>query len=252
LFVDDSTFEILEVTNEIPQIKSLLLDQKVENRSEQISSLGIKWASGSTIEDVNRTDMIKQNIQRDEAIARHASKDVLESLELNLEIRSISDESDHRFPRILQLINKTNQFNMTCERFTETELIKFLKKGKIYSGSLADKFGDYGLIAVVLVEFPDRSTAHFVNFLVSCRALGRKVEEAMISELVRDLQNRGITKIVASWKENPKNIQTKDFYSIFGFRLHSDPHSPSEIQFELETFEPIADKQLINVTNFIS
>jgi FkbH-like protein len=185
-------------------------------------------------------------------IARHASKDILESLKLNLEIASVSDESDHRLPRILQLINKTNQFNMTCERFTETELIKFLKKGKIYSGSLSDKFGDYGLIAVVLVEFPDRSSAHFVNFLVSCRALGRKVEEVMISELVSDLHNRGITKIVSSWKENPKNLQTKDFYSILGFRSQRDPHSLTEIQFELETITFKPDKQQINVTNFIS
>ena len=252
LFVDDSTFEILEVTNEIPQIKSLLLDPKVENRTEQISSLGMKWASGSTVEDVNRTEMIKQNIQREAVITHHASKDILESLKLNLEIATIADESDQRLTRIHQLINKTNQFNMTCERLSLTELIEFLKTGKVYSGSLSDKFGDYGLIAVVLVDFPDRSTAHFVNFLVSCRALGRKVEEVLISELVRDFHNRGITKIIASWKENPKNAQTKDFYSKLGFRSQIDLHSLSEIQFKLETVTFKAEKPQINVTNFIS
>lgn len=248
LFVDDSNFEILEVSYELPQVPSLLLDAKLENRIAQIASLGIKWASGSTVEDTHRTEMIQQNILRDKLISGQASKNLIESLELKLEIASIRDKSDFRLPRILQLINKSNQFNMTCERYVESELIEFLKRGRIYTGTLSDKFGDYGLIAVAMVDFPDQITAHFTNFLVSCRALGRTVEEVLISEIITGFASSGISRILASWRENPKNQQTRDFYSTLGFTSQNDSHLQSENQFVIEVREFVAPSAYIKVT----
>jgi FkbH-like protein len=237
LFIDDSNFEILEVTKSLPEVSILLLDPKLENRITQIASLELKWATGSTIEDATRTEMIQQNIRRNEQVGNQGEKNLVETLELRLEILTVSDKFDPRFPRVLQLINKTNQFNMTCKRFTEAELEEFMEGGSIYAGVLSDKYGDYGLIAVALVEFPAQDVALFSNFLMSCRALGRTVESVFISEIIANLAGCGFSKVIASWKENPKNMQTQDFYSILGFTLEEESNLKTEREYHLDLNE---------------
>jgi FkbH-like protein len=234
LFIDDSNFEIMEVSNALPEVQTLLLDERLENRLSQLGSLGMKWSSGSTLEDATRTEMIRQNIKRNEIAGNEGVDSFIKKLEMHLDIIRIRDKSDFRAPRVLQLINKTNQFNMTCRRFTESDLLTFMETGSIYTGVLSDKYGDYGLIAVALVDFPDEKTAHISNLLVSCRALGRKVEDTFISEVISDLENRGFSKVLASWQENPKNMQTKDFYLSLGFFPESVSTWDMGAQFQIE------------------
>lgn len=247
LFIDDSSFEILEVSSALSEVTTLSLDQKLENRISQLGNLSLKWSSGSTGEDSSRTAMIQQNLLRNKITENQNSTNFIEKLELKLEISEIVTESDHRFLRVLQLINKTNQFNMTCERVTHKDLNEFLSKGKIYIGALSDKFGDYGLIAVALVEFPDDECARFTNFLLSCRALGRCVEENFISQIIEKLRLLNIDYFEGDWVEHPKNLQTKDFYQRLGFLSPSDKKTPSKVTYRAHKKELIFNFQRIRV-----
>jgi FkbH-like protein len=219
LFVDDSILEIEEVKFSLPDTKLLLLDEKVENRLEQLAGLTFKWSGGQTLEDRNRTAMIKENINRNTLIDTNSNFDVIKVLELSLEIFRVDTASHPEFLRVSQLLNKTNQFNLTCRRFSEFEVSEFLKNGLIYAVKLRDKFGEYGTIGVSLVEVMSKDKVKFSNLLMSCRALGRKVEEIFFTEILKKLMLNNYSSYEAEWIENPKNIQTREFYENFGFGL---------------------------------
>jgi FkbH-like protein len=247
LFIDDSKFEILEVNSNSPEIPTLHLDELLENRIEQIGNLKIKWTTGSTFEDINRTAMIQQNHERNELLKIYDPKDFIKNLELELEILHIQSSQNKWITRVTQLINKTNQFNMTCQRFTENEVVDFLNEGKIYAGFLRDKYGDYGLIAVALIDFPKPNYARIVNLLVSCRALGRTIEDAFLEKISINLNNQDIHTLQALWRENPKNIQTRDFYSKIGFNESGNRLKDREIIFETDIQNLKFEENYVNV-----
>jgi FkbH-like protein len=219
LFVDDSSLEIEEVKFSLPHTKLLLLDEKIENRLEQLAGLTFKWAGGGTHEDLNRTVMIKENMKRNTLIDNNSNFDVIKVLELSLEIFRVDTPSHPEFLRIVQLLNKTNQFNLTCRRFNEYEVGEFLKTGLIYAVKLRDKFGEYGTIGVSLIDVISNDKVKFSNLLMSCRALGRKVEEIFFTEILKKLMINHYSIFEAEWADNPKNIQTREFYENFGFDL---------------------------------
>ena len=105
--------------------------------------------------------------------------------------------------RITQLINKTNQFNSTTKRYSESEILKMMEFYQIFSFSLIDKFGDLGLISVVIVK-----DNNIENFLLSCRVLGRMVERKILYLLTKS-NNAALT---ADYIKTTKNHQIESFY----------------------------------------
>jgi FkbH-like protein len=116
-------------------------------------------------------------------------------------------------PRVSQLTLKTNQFNMTSFRYTEDDIKKIISEGgTAYSVRAQDKFGDYGIIGAAIVR-DSTDTRRIDTFLLSCRIIGRSVEDALFIALVSDAVQKGIHKISAEFIPSAKNAPAKDFYS---------------------------------------
>ena len=119
----------------------------------------------------------------------------------------------HNFERSVQLINKTNQFNLTSRRYTESKLEVFLKSKSQFTfvGRLKDKFGDHGITALAMIK-KNRSAWIIDNFLLSCRILGRKVENVFLYEILKKLRFNKISSLQGIYTKTNKNFQCENFY----------------------------------------
>jgi FkbH-like protein len=122
--------------------------------------------------------------------------------------------------RITQLINKSNQFNLTTRRYTENEIENIYNSSdyiRLY-GQLEDKFGDNGIVSVVI----GRCNGELLNidlWIMSCRVLKRDMEYAMLDELVAQCRKHGISRIIGTYLKTPKNSMVSQLYGTFGFEL---------------------------------
>ena len=122
-------------------------------------------------------------------------------------------------PRIAQLIQRSNQFNLTTLRYTEEECSAFMEDKENYFPfyiKLKDKFGDYGLISVVIVK--NESESYLIDeWIMSCRVLARGVEQFMMNQIFLLASQNGKTKVKGTYIPTSKNSMVKDFYQKFGF-----------------------------------
>jgi FkbH-like protein len=191
-----------------------------------------------TEEDLNKTKQYKLNTER--AVFKKSFDDFnqyLISLEISILIEKASALS---IPRIAQMTQKTNQFNLTTYRYTEGDIKEFIKNDDwVYTIDIKDKFGGNGITGLMIIEL-DNSTARINSFLLSCRVLGKGIEVAFISYLLYKLKESGIKKVFAEYIPTPKNSQVKDFYEKVGFKsisLENDKVSPkTEFIIKLENF----------------
>jgi FkbH-like protein len=141
-------------------------------------------------------------------------REFIQSLEIRLKLRTNEPSTINR---IAQLTQKTNQFNTTTRRCTEADIEQYLKHdgAKVYGLEYEDKFGAEGIIGACLVERKG-DCARIVNFLLSCRVLGRGVEFRFLRAVLEDLKAAGITQITAKYTQSPKNAVARDFYSNAG------------------------------------
>ncbi len=182
-------------------------------------------------DDKGRTEMYKANAQR-ASLEKSFSDygEYLDSLEMKAEIKPFAPLY---FQRIAQLTNKSNQFNLTTRRFTESEIAAAASdnaKITLY-GKLADKFGDNGVVSVVIGRL-DGETLHLDLWLMSCRVLKREMELAMLDEVVCAAKARGVTKIIGHYLPTAKNGMVKELYGSFGFTktLESDEEAVWELE----------------------
>jgi FkbH-like protein len=141
----------------------------------------------------------------------------LESLNMCLTVQPFDD---HGRPRIVQLINKSNQFNLTTRRYTEAEVARLQQERSVLGLQmrLSDTFGDNGMISVVICRQAG-NTWKIDTWLMSCRVLGRKVELAVLAELVAEARARGIRLLEGLYVPTEKNSLVADHYERLGFEL---------------------------------
>ena len=163
-----------------------------------------------TEEDKKKTEQYKALAARSREQASFRDfESFLDSLDLQL---TIEPADEFNIPRIAQMTQKTNQFNLTSRRYTDSEIKDFLVKGwKIWCLSVADRFGDSGITGVVMVNADEIDT-----FLLSCRILGKGIENAFFQCIVALLKESGLRSIRASYIPTPKNVQVSDFYDRCG------------------------------------
>ncbi len=164
-----------------------------------------------TGEDKKKTEQYKANAAR--AQAQQSFTDFGAFLEsLNIQI-TIDVANEFNIPRISQMTQKTNQFNLTTKRYTDADLKGFLNEGwKIWCVSVADRFGDNGITGCIMVNGDTIDT-----FLLSCRILGKGIEKAFIKKILSLLKDDGVDKVEADYLPTVKNSQVKDFYDGCGF-----------------------------------
>jgi len=122
--------------------------------------------------------------------------------------------------RIAQLINKSNQFNLTTRRYTEADVAEVQKDPDAFTLQvrLADIFGDNGMISVIICR-RENDSWHIDTWLMSCRVLGRKVEVVVLQELVIQAQARGISRLLGTYLPTEKNKLVEEHYAKLGFTL---------------------------------
>jgi FkbH-like protein len=164
-----------------------------------------------TSEDKKKTEQYKANAQRAQAQRSFVDFDsFLESLDIQITIEAANE---FNIPRIAQMTQKTNQFNLTTRRYTDADVRQFVEQGwKIWCISVADKFGNNGITGCVLVNGGEIDT-----FLLSCRILGKGIEIAFAKKILSMLMDNGVESIKAEYIPTTKNAQVKEFYEKCGF-----------------------------------
>jgi FkbH-like protein len=121
--------------------------------------------------------------------------------------------------RAAQLTQKTNQFNLTTRRLTEAEMAALLQDGlvRVWMAALRDRFGDYGRIGLAVARLAPPRSATIETFLMSCRVMGRGIDDAILSGVEQALADEGVTEIFASYRATAKNAPVRDFWERKGY-----------------------------------
>lgn len=164
-----------------------------------------------TEEDKNKTEQYKANAARSQAAASYADFETfLKSLNLQLTIESANE---YNIPRIAQMTQKTNQFNLTTKRYTDSDIKGFVSNGwKIWCISVADKFGDNGITGCIMID-----GVKIDSLLLSCRILGKGIETAFVKRVLKILKESGVQELEARYIPTAKNSQVKEFWELCGF-----------------------------------
>lgn len=180
IFIDDNPLECAEVEANCPQVLTLQLPENPADIPPFLKHCWVFDISKVTAEDARRGEMYRQSRERQELRAQTGSlAEFLAGLELKIEIAPMTPE---QLPRVAQLTHRTNQFNVTTIRRTEGEIQLLAGKANVLAVSVSDRFGDYGLVGVMIYE-PREEVLDVETFLLSCRVLGRGVEHEMLSHL---------------------------------------------------------------------
>ena len=171
-----------------------------------------------SLEDRVRSDQYRANAARAELASTIRNvDDFLVSLEM---VTTFSPFTKDSKARITQLINKTNQFNLTTIRYTEADITEMMTDPNVVTMQvrLQDRFGDNGLIAVVIGRVRDGKEVLIDTWLMSCRVLGRKVEESIVKKLAEIAVEHGLKSLIGHYMPTDKNGMVKDLYGRLGFQ----------------------------------
>jgi len=186
----------------------------------------------NTIEDKNKTKMYKDNVLRNtEKAASIDLESFYKGLNTEIFIREVLPED---IKRAAELTQKTNQFNLTTKRYTEKEISGFASSNnvKIYIASVSDKYGDNGKVSLVIVLIDDEN-AVFDSFIMSCRVMGRYIEDQIIDYIENDLKENGVKIIKAMYKPTKKNKPVLNFYDRLGYKIINESNGEKEYQLDL-------------------
>lgn len=226
VFADDNPAE-REIVSRQLDIETPPFDRP-ENYIRLIDKNGFFEVTSFSNDDVNRNEMYIANSKRAEAVRNFKSyDDYLESLEMTAEIESFKSLD---FQRITQLTNKSNQFNLTTRRYTQSEIeeISYSNEFITLCGRLTDKFGDNGVVSVVIGK-KDGIKLHIDLWLMSCRVLKRDMEYAMLDSLVENAKEQNIEEIYGYYYKTKKNNMVRDLFSDFGFEKVSEDSNENTV-----------------------
>lgn len=241
VLLDDNPSERHQVRAELPEVGVPELPDTPEDYARILMSAGYFEAVSFTAEDRVRAAQYQDNAARNAMLGEASNlDDHLKSLQMQA-FATPFDEAGRA--RIAQLINKTNQFNLTTRRRTESEVaaLETDPDSVTLQVRLKDRFGDNGMICVVIGKVA-AATLHLDTWLMSCRVLNRQVERAVLNILVQESRRRGLTAIVGEYRPSDKNGMVKDHYRKLGFTplatdgTGDDPQSATLWQLDLGQF----------------
>ncbi len=236
IFVDDNPAEVENVRQFTPEVTSILLDPDPSAYVRQLQESRLFERFNITGEDLQRTEQYREEATRRNLLASAVDMDsYLSSLEMAGTFREFNPID---LPRIAQLINKSNQFNLTTRRRSEAELAALMSDQRYtgFSMRLSDRFGDHGLISVVICLRNDDASLEIDTWLMSCRVLKRQVEEQVLNEIVRTARVNGCRLITGVYLPTAKNQMVSDLYARLGFEPVNVTTERSEYSLLAETF----------------
>ena len=215
VFLDDNPAERAIVSSQLPMVAvpEMTAPEEYIKTVDRSHFFEITSFSG---DDLKRNEMYKKNAERAALQSQFADYgEYLTSLDM---VGVIDDFLPIYLPRITQLTNKSNQFNLTTKRFTTSEMEEVFADEsyiRLY-GKLTDKFGDNGIVSVVIGKI-NGDTLDVILWLMSCRVLKRDMEYAMLDNLVERAKEKGIKEIKGYYYPTAKNKMVKELYADFGF-----------------------------------
>ena len=242
VFVDDSPFERDLVRRELPMVAVPELPTDPAFFAQCVSDAGYFEALAVTLEDLQRTELYQANRDREMLQATSTNLDeYLVTLKMEL-VTSLFDELNLK--RIVQLINKTNQFNLTTRRYSEDEVVSVIEARDALGlhFRLTDSFGDNGIIAAMIGRFDEHANAtiNIDTWLMSCRVMGRGVEYACLNAFVAYAAEMGASEIAGKYIPTAKNGMVRELYARCGFqRITEDAGGNSSWRLQVPTFMPL-------------
>lgn len=219
VFLDDSPAECLEVKTNVPEVTVVQLPSNELNYGEVLNKLWIFDIYKTTDEDKLRNDFTLNNKNRDELKIKSTDLNTyLKSLKIKVQM-NLANEND--LIRISQLSQKTNQFNSSLIRRSLQDLKQLGDNFLIYTINVQDQFGDYGLVGASILDKRE-NILHIDSLLLSCRALGREVENSLIYGIQKIAKLHKLDTITASYTKGPRNQQVEKFLNSVGFVLENN------------------------------
>ena len=246
VFIDDNPVERDLVSSQIPAVAVPNVGSDVVNFITHIDRAGYFEPVTLSADDVNRKNYYEDNKKRVKEQSTYQSyEEFLTSLNMTAEIKIFSTVY---LDRIAQLTNKTNQFNLTTKRYTVGEIEKISTDSRYLNlyGKLTDKFGDNGLVAIIVGALKGNQ-CHLELWLMSCRVIKRDLEYAMLDELVKHCLKNDIWEIVGYYYETEKNGMVSDLYERLGFMLTCRKQKDSVWSLDLKNYKN--RNHLIGVNN---
>uniref|UniRef100_UPI0028A9479F HAD-IIIC family phosphatase n=1 Tax=Stutzerimonas nitrititolerans TaxID=2482751 RepID=UPI0028A9479F len=252
VFVDDNPAEREIIRRELPEVAVPELPDDVAHYPARLAAAGYFEAVSFTTDDAARGRNYALNAARELALSQATDMEgYLRSLTMALHVSPIGP--DER-ARCTQLINKTNQFNLTTRRYSEAEVARITDS----AGALAlafrlrDKFGDNGLISVVLARpDPELNDDELLidSWLMSCRVLGRQVECAVLEVLGRAARQAGYRALVGQYRRTERNAMVAEHYPNLGFEQHPLVHDsePDASYWRYDLGKPFSTRHFIEV-----
>ncbi len=221
VFFDDDKLNRERIKQEFPEVLTIELPDDPSQFLPILKDLNDFNVLQRTKEDVERGQMYAQQRERNE-FEKSVSNldDFLDQLDIQVKMKK---SNEFLIPRISQLTLKTNQFNLTTKRYQEEEIRNFTNNGDFIVGcaQVIDKFGDNGITGVYIINKQDKLW-NIDTFLLSCRIMGRGVENGILSQILIDAKKNGVEEIHANFIPTQKNKPAENFLSDSGFKKEGD------------------------------
>ena len=237
VFLDDNPFERNIVRENIPGITVPELPQDPGEYLEYLYSLNLFETASYSQADKDRTKQYQVEAQRVSLQKTFSNEaDFLKSLDMT---SVVSGFNKFNTPRVAQLSQRSNQFNLRTVRYTEADIEALGQNPDVIdlSFTLEDKFGDNGLIAVIIMKKQDEETLFIDTWFMSCRVLKRGMEDFTLNTMVEAAREKGYKRIVGEYLPTPKNKMVENHYPSLGFqKLEGTP--TAQYVLDVEQYQP--------------
>ncbi len=234
VLIDDSEFEVNLIRRVLPEVEVIHMPPtKVMEYRNILASCGLFDTLTLSAEDKNRGAMYKADVARKNLQAQVTDMETyFKTLGMELEIRFADGFA---IPRIAQLTQKTNQFNLTTKRYSEADIKTFANSDQsdVIYVKLKDRFGDSGIVGACILKYQDKKST-FDTFLLSCRVLGRGVEDAFLIQSLKLAKMRDCKAAIGEYYATRKNNQVRDFYTKQGFEILKEKTKVEGQKFQYE------------------
>lgn len=216
VFIDDSDFECGLIRSQLPEVSVLQVPKKLCDLPQILEKSNLFNSLTGSTEDSNRTKMYQdEQIRTNHSNNFSSMTKYIKSLDIEYDIHEVTKDE---ILRVSQLTQRTNQFNLSTKRYTELDIEYFIESDnyRIFSLCVSDKFGGLGLTGVAIFELRNDSEASVDTFLMSCRILGRGIENTFLKECAEMLKKEDVHNISAVYVPTKKNAQTYEFFKNYG------------------------------------
>jgi len=236
VFLDDNPFERNIVRENLPEVCVPELPEDPAEYLEYLYSLNLFETASFSENDAERTRQYQVEAQRATALEKFTNvEDFLKSMKMVSDVQAFNNFSK---PRVSQLTQRSNQFNLRTVRYTEQDVDNLMisENHHTLSFTLEDKYGDNGLICVIVLEKKDAETLFIDTWLMSCRVLKRGMEDFTLNAIVDIAKRNGFRYVSGEYIPTSKNQMVADHYERLGFEilgdnwvLNTDQYEPKEV-----------------------